>query len=69
MSDERIVIRVSADGTINAETLGMRGRDCLTAITILEDLLEAETIQSSFTAAYAEGSQDQRNEGRDELHH
>ena len=51
---EQIVFRVAPDGTISAETRGMKGTKCLDYVAVLEDLLEASTTSSGFTAEYSE---------------
>ena len=48
----RIAVTINRDGTIRAETLGIKGKTCLDYVPLLEDLLEAETVQSEFTADY-----------------
>lgn len=50
---KQLVVRLRPDGTVDAETLGMTGDECLSYIAALEDLLDATTVQSSFTADYA----------------
>lgn len=52
MAAERIIVRVATDGTVSAETKGIKGPKCLDSIAVLEDLLEAETVSSEFTAEY-----------------
>ena len=54
MGDEQIVLRVTADGFVSAETIGVKGPRCLDTIAILEDLLEAQTVSSEFTPEYLE---------------
>ncbi|MFD6415278.1 DUF2997 domain-containing protein [Streptomyces sp. NPDC060194] len=54
MSPERIVVRISSDGSVQAETEGMKGSACLNSIELLEDLLEARTADSAFTPEYDE---------------
>lgn len=55
MSDQQqVVVRVAADGTIRAETLGIKGPRCMDYIAVLEDLLDAQTTASAFTADYNE---------------
>lgn len=66
MSGERIVVRIGVDGQIDAETLGMKGEKCLDAIVLLEELLEAQTVASSFTSEYTEINVAARIEGRNE---
>lgn len=52
MTQKQLIVQVHKDGTVNAETIGMFGDECLDYISVLEDLLEAETVQSSFTEDY-----------------
>ncbi|WP_324642440.1 DUF2997 domain-containing protein [Pseudarthrobacter sp. LT1] len=54
MGNEQLVVRISPDGAIFAETKGMKGPKCLEAIGLLEDLLEAQTVTSSYTKEYDE---------------
>lgn len=49
-----ITVRIHPDGTIEAETHGMKGEECLAYVSPLEDLLAAETIASHFTDEYRE---------------
>ena len=63
---ERIVVRVTPDGTISAETMGVKGPKCLDYVAILEDLLEATTTSSAFTAEYAETAQNSATATYDE---
>jgi hypothetical protein len=48
----RIAVTINRDGSIKAETLGITGKTCLDYVPLLEELLEAETVQSEFTAGY-----------------
>ncbi|MEC5185074.1 hypothetical protein RCH12_002550 [Cryobacterium sp. MP_3.1] len=59
MTDKQLIVQVRPDGTVHAETLGMFGNECLDYITVLENMLEAETTSSSFTDAYAQVATEQ----------
>ncbi len=48
----RIAVTINRDGSIKAETLGIKGKTCLDYVPLLEELLDAETVQSEFTADY-----------------
>ncbi|MER7441571.1 DUF2997 domain-containing protein [Micromonospora avicenniae] len=48
----RIVLTVTSDGVVSAETKGLVGSGCLDYISVLEDLLEARTVESAYTADY-----------------
>lgn len=50
----KITISVRRDGTILAETIGMKGPSCLSQIEVLEQMLEAETITSAYTSEFYE---------------
>ncbi|WP_124728306.1 DUF2997 domain-containing protein [Staphylospora marina] len=51
---KRVKIRLFPDGTIQAEVEGVKGKRCTDYIGILEELLEAETVDSDFTPEYYE---------------
>ncbi len=52
--EKRIIINISPNGKIIAETENMKGKQCLDYINILESLLDAETIDSDYTEEYYE---------------
>lgn len=52
MNDKKIQIKITEDGEIRAETIGIKGKDCLEYIKLLEELLEAETVDSNYTEEY-----------------
>lgn len=49
-----IKIEIFSDGTIQAETQGIKGKKCMDYIKILEELLEAKTTDSDRTPEYYE---------------
>jgi hypothetical protein len=49
-----VIVRVTSDGTISAETVGIKGPKCLDYIELLEDLLDANTVRSNFTHEFQE---------------
>ena len=54
MSSKRNQLRVYPDGRIEAVVQGVKGKTCTDYIAVLEELLEAETIESEFTPEYYE---------------
>ena len=52
MTQKQLIVRVRADGTIDAETVGMYGAECLDYFDALEDLLGATTAGSAYTADF-----------------
>lgn len=49
MSRVRIEVVVAPDGSVTATTHNTRGTDCLPYIQVLEDLLDATTVDSAYT--------------------
>jgi hypothetical protein len=68
MAGEQIVLTVGADGTIHAETKGMKGKRCLDSVELLEDLLAAQAVSSAFTAEYDQATDRVDEEVDDEQH-
>ncbi|MBM7714640.1 DUF2997 domain-containing protein [Siminovitchia sp. FSL H7-0308] len=52
MRDKKLQIKITEDGQVFAETIGIKGKDCLEYIEMLEQLLDAETIDSNYTEEY-----------------
>jgi hypothetical protein len=67
MQHHRIVVRVSPDGIITAETQGMKGPKCLDVIEVLENLLDAQTVNSAFTHEYDQTPIEMDDEVRNDL--
>ncbi|MEN6293969.1 MAG: DUF2997 domain-containing protein [Methanobacterium sp.] len=49
-----IKIEIFSDGTIQAETQGIKGKKCTDYIKILEEILESKTTDSNYTPEYNE---------------
>ncbi len=65
---EQIIVRVSPDGAVVAETRGVKGPRCLDYINLLEDLLDAQATDSAFTEAYFETPLSTHDEVSNDLH-
>ncbi|AEV83750.1 hypothetical protein ACWT_2691 [Actinoplanes sp. SE50] len=57
MSSPRIVVTVSGDGQVSAETLDILGEECLNYIAVLEDLIGGKVRHSAWTADYTRQAQ------------
>jgi len=55
--DQKVKIRIKPDGTIEAETQGIKGKACTDYIKILEEMLEAKTVESEYTSEFYEQEQ------------
>ncbi|WP_042462779.1 DUF2997 domain-containing protein [Neobacillus dielmonensis] len=51
---KQLRIQIFQDGQIQAEVLGIKGKKCTDYISLLEELLEAETVDSEYTPEYYE---------------
>lgn len=50
---KQLIVNLRPDGSVAAETIGMKGEECLSYISALEDLLDATTTSSSYTDDFA----------------
>lgn len=62
---QRIVVTVHGDGTVSAKTQGIFGEKCLDYIAILEDILDARTVESAYTADWNRSATVVQQENRD----
>ncbi len=65
---EQLIIRLRVDGSIEAETKHIHGDACVPFAALLEDLCDAEAIDSAYTRDYYFAQADEeaaRNEQRD----
>jgi len=52
--EKKIQLRIYPDGTVKASVEGVKGKKCTDYIKIIEDILEAEVIDSEYTPEYYE---------------
>lgn len=50
MNQKQIKLKIFPDGQVQAEVLGFKGKKCADYISILEQMLDAEAIDSKWTA-------------------
>lgn len=58
---KRLLIKINKDGSINAKTQGIKGAKCMEYIKIIEDLLDAETVDSEYTKEFFESDLEHNN--------
>lgn len=51
---KRVQLRIFPDGRVQAEVQGIKGKACTSYISILEELVKAEAVDSSYTLEYFE---------------
>ncbi len=49
---QQIQIRIYPNGQIEAKTLGIKGKKCTDYINVLEEALQARTVESAYTDEY-----------------
>ncbi|MBP1906555.1 hypothetical protein J2Z32_003217 [Paenibacillus turicensis] len=54
---KKIQIQIFPDGQIKAEVMGVKGKGCMDYLEVLEQLLDAEIVDSEYTAEYYETEQ------------
>lgn len=54
---KNVTLRIGRDGTVEAETHGLTGRECLPYIAELERLLDAEAVDSEYTAEFYQAAE------------
>ena len=64
---KRIEIRLHPDGTITGETIGMKGSSCLSALQLLEALVDATVTDSDFTQDFYEQAEQAYEVAQDEV--
>lgn len=67
MEEKKVQIRITEDGKFFAETIGVKGKECLSIIEVLEELLDAETVDSDYTEEYYESELKINNNQKIEL--
>lgn len=50
----QIQVRLHPDGTITGKTIGIKGASCLSALALLESLVDATVTDSAFTREFYE---------------
>ena len=51
---KQVRIQIFADGRVQAEVQGVKGKTCTNYLALLEEALNAETISSNYTPEYFE---------------
>lgn len=51
---KQLKIRIGKDGIIKSETIGIKGKACEKYLEVIENLTEAQTVDSDYTPEYYE---------------
>lgn len=49
---KQIVIRISPEGVIDAETKNMKGHECQKYVSVIEELTGAVAVESKYTSSF-----------------
>lgn len=61
METKQIEIRIYKDGTIKSQTKNIKGKSCMKYLKLLENISEAQVVDSEFTKEYYEVEQNIEN--------
>lgn len=56
---KQMKVWLRADGSIDAETIGVKGKNCLKYMMILEEMMRASVIDSEFTKEFYEHEEEE----------
>ena len=55
---KKLIIKIRKDGTVEAETKGIKGKKCEDYIKIIEELTDSKVINKEFTREYYENEEE-----------
>ena len=55
---KKLIIKIRKDGTIEAETKGIKGKKCEDYIKVIEELTDSKVINKEFTQEYYENEEE-----------
>lgn len=53
----KLIIKIKKDGTIEAETTGIKGKKCEDYVKVIEELTQSKVIRKEYTREYYEEEQ------------
>ena len=56
---KKLIIKIKKDGTIEAETKGIKGKKCDDYVKIIEELTDSKVISKEYTKEYNETEEDE----------
>lgn len=59
---KKLIIKIRKDGTIEAQTKGIKGKKCEDYIKLIEELTESKVIEKEFTSEYHENDEEVVNQ-------
>ncbi len=62
---KKLIIKIKKDGTIEAETKGIKGKKCEDYIKLIEELTDSKVVEKEYTKEYYENDEELINQNRD----
>ncbi len=59
---KKLIIKIRKDGSIEAETKGIKGKKCEDYIKIIEELTDSKVINKEYTPEYHENEEEEVTE-------
>jgi len=61
----KLIIKIKKDGTVEAETKGIKGKKCDDYVKIIEELTNSKTVNLEHTKEYYEDEEENINNNRE----
>ena len=62
---KKLIIKIRKDGTIEAETKGIKGKKCEDYIKVIEELTNSKVIDKEYTSEYYETEEEILNQNKE----
>lgn len=63
----KLIITIKKDGTIDAQTKGIKGKKCEDYVKIIEELTDSKVVNKEYTYEYYEDNEEVYSDEKDKL--
>ena len=64
---KKLIIKIKKDGSIEAETKGIKGKKCENYVKLIEELTDSKVIDKEYTSEFYENEEELYNNERDRV--
>jgi len=64
---KKLIIKIKKDGSIEAETKGIKGKKCEDYVKLIEELTDSKVIDKEYTSEFYENEEELYNNERDRV--
>lgn len=64
---KQLIIKIRKDGTIEAQTKGIKGKKCEDYIKLIEELTDSKVVDKQYTSEYYETEEELVNSQKDTI--